>query len=71
MSASPFLPHLRSDLLKSAYRKAAGNELASGKMLSPESSSALAGNAFGLFLDRPELLPPLPGTEAWGGRRYA
>lgn len=60
---SPFLPHLPADRLAQRYNAAKGNELDSGKKHSPESSSALAANAFGFFLDAPELLPPLPGME--------
>jgi hypothetical protein len=63
---SPFLPHLPADRLAQRYNAAKGNELDSGKMLSPESSSALAANAFGFFLAEPERLPPLPGMEDMG-----
>lgn len=41
--------------------KAGGNEVESGKFSSDESSAALAVNTFGWFIERPELLPPLPG----------
>jgi len=63
----PLLNHLKRDLIERAYLTAAGNEIASGKMASPESSSALVANAFGMFLERPHLLPPLPGLPemAW------
>lgn len=64
---SPFLPHLPADRLAQRYNAAKGNELDSGKMHSPESSSALAANAFGFFLDAPERLPPLPGVKDMGG----
>ena len=40
---------------------APGDEIASGKFDSPESSAALAVNTFGFFLHRPRALPPLPG----------
>jgi hypothetical protein len=40
-----------------------GVKVESGKLGSPESSAALAVNAFGWFIDRPELLPPLPGMD--------
>ncbi len=56
-----FLPGLPTDLILASLGKAPGNELKSGKFDSPESSSALAANAFGWFLNRPDLLPPLPG----------
>ena len=39
-----------------------GNEVKSGKFDSPESSAALVANGFGLFLNRPADLPPLPGV---------
>jgi hypothetical protein len=55
------LPGLSADLIRAAYADAPGNEIHSGKFLSPESSSALVANAFGLFLEGPSQLPPLPG----------
>lgn len=54
------------DLITAAYSGAPGNEIASGKMASEESSSALVANAFGFFLGQPEALPPLPGTQPMG-----
>lgn len=41
--------------------EAGGNEVGLGKFGSDESSAALAVNTFGWFIERPELLPPLPG----------
>ncbi len=38
---------------------AGGYEVTSGKLAHPESSSALAVNAFSWFIERPALLPPL------------
>lgn len=61
-----FLPELPADLLRAVYLAAPGNEIGSGKFASPESSAALCANAFGLFLEKPELLPPLPGTLDFG-----
>lgn len=61
-----FLPRLPVDLILDAYRTAPGDELGSGKLLSPESSAALAANTFGVFLSRPADLPPLPGGEECG-----
>jgi hypothetical protein len=49
-----------------AFARSPGNELASGKFASPESSAALAANTFGLFLDRPGDLPAIPGTADFG-----
>ena len=57
-----FLPDLPADALLAALRRSPGNEVDSGKFDSPESSSALAVNAFGWFLERPSALPPLPGV---------
>lgn len=63
----PILPGLPADLIRRCYAAAPGNELASGKFASPESSSALVANCFGLFLDRPAGLPVLPvgRTACW------
>ena len=49
---------------------APGNEIASGKFDSPESSCALVANAFGFFLHRALGLPVLPGCEeeVWPAR---
>lgn len=65
-ASSLFLPYLNAALIEQAYRNSAGNEIDSGKITSPESSAALVANTFGLFLDRPHDLPPLPGTEGLG-----
>lgn len=55
-----FLAGVPQDLVHSALAKAGGNEIESGKLDSPESSAALAVNAFGWFLERPTELPPFP-----------
>lgn len=57
---SLFLPGVCSDAISAALSRAAGNELDSGKLASPESSASLAVNSFGWFLDRPAELPPFP-----------
>ena len=57
---SKFLPGVPEDRILSLLASAGGNELESGKLDSPESSAALAVNAFGWFLDRPANLPPFP-----------
>lgn len=64
---SGILPGLPVDLMRSQLAAGRGNEIGSGKFLSPESSSALAANAFGPFLKKPAALPPLPigGDEEW------
>lgn len=55
-----FLPGVPRDLVQAALIKAGGNEIASGKLASPESSAALAVNAFGWFIERAADLPPFP-----------
>jgi hypothetical protein len=55
-----FLPGVPEDLVRAALSKAGGNEIDSGKLDSPESSAALAVNAFGWFIERPADLPPFP-----------
>ncbi|QCO54498.1 hypothetical protein EOK75_00855 [Pseudorhodobacter turbinis] len=56
-----FLPDLPVDQILVALRAAPGNRLKTGKFDSPESSSALAVNAFGWFLERAAEFPVLPG----------
>lgn len=53
------LPYLPRERIKARYACAPGNELRE-KFLSPQSSAALAANAFGIFLESPELLMGLP-----------
>jgi hypothetical protein len=59
-------PYLPLSLIEAAYRAAPGNEIASGKFFSSESSAALVANTFGLFLDDVHSLPPLPQLEDAG-----
>jgi hypothetical protein len=61
-----FLPGLPAERIRAAYAAAPGNEIDSGKFANPESSAALDANTFGLFLNRPQSLPPLPGTTDCG-----
>lgn len=63
MNDPVFLPGVPADRILAALAAADGKEVESGKFASPESSAALACNAFGWFLDRPGDLPPLPGLE--------
>ena len=65
-----FLPGVPGPEIERIFNAAAGNEIASGKFDSPESSAALAANAFGFFLKRPRDLPPLPdcGRVVWPAR---
>ena len=58
-----FLPGVPGKQIEEIYNAAPGNEFASGKFDSPESSAALAANTFGFFLNRVGDLPPLPGCE--------
>src|SRR5690606_23597825 len=55
--ARALLPGLPIDLIQTCYTAAPGNEIASGKFASPDSSSALVANTFGLFQLRPADLP--------------
>jgi hypothetical protein len=61
-----FLPGLPVESIRAAYIAAPGNEIASGKFTSLESSAALVANAFGLFLENPASIPSLPGTSDCG-----
>lgn len=65
-----FLPGVPGPEIEAIFNAAAGNEIATGKFDSPESSAALAANAFGFFLRRPSDLPALPGCdgETWPAR---
>lgn len=63
------LPGVPINAVISALSKAAGKELESGKFASEESSSALAVNAFGWFIERPTLLPQLPSAPPLQGTR--
>ena len=62
MTDIAFLPGVPVDAVLAALTRSPGNEIASGKFASPESSAALVANAFGWFLGRPKTLPPLPGV---------
>lgn len=57
------LPGVPADLVRLSLDRAGGNELASGKFASSESSAALAANGFGWFIERPNLLPAFPGLD--------
>lgn len=56
-----FLDGVAREHILDRLKKAGGNEVGSGKLGSDESSAALAVNTFGWFIERPELLPALPG----------
>jgi hypothetical protein len=61
-----FLQGVAADHVIGRLRAAGGKEIESGKLASPESSAALAVNTFGWFVERPHLLPPLPGLAHTG-----
>ncbi|WP_396594861.1 PGN_0703 family putative restriction endonuclease [Brevundimonas sp. R86498] len=61
MTRPEFLPGVDAAHVTERLRLAGGKEIESGKLLSPESSAALAVNTFGWFASRPHLLPPFPG----------
>ena len=65
-----FLPGVPGPEVEAIFDAAPGNEIASGKFDSPESSAALAANAFGFFLNRASALPAMPGCkgESWPAR---
>ena len=65
--APNFLPGESEERLRAIYGRAAGNEIASGKFASPQSSAALAANGFGWFLDRPGDCPLFPALADLGG----
>ena len=62
-----FLPGVPGSEIEKIFNAAPGNEIATGKFDSPESSAALAANAFGFFLNRAWDMPPLPccDKEKW------
>ena len=62
MTEPDFLPGVPAAAVLAALARSPGNEVASGKFAAPESSAALAVNAFGWFLDRPRSMLPLPGV---------
>lgn len=59
-----FLPDLPVEGILECLQRSPGHEIRSGKFDSPESSAALVANAFGWFLNRSRMLPPLPGVPA-------
>lgn len=66
MEQITYLEGVPADHVRERLQAAGGNEEVSGKLASPESSAALAVNAFGWFIPRPELLPAFPGlTDAF------
>ena len=68
-----FLPGVPAADIERILDAAPGDEIGRGKFDHPESSAALAANAFGFFLHRAEELPPLPSCAAagWPARSLA
>jgi len=66
MSEPEFLDGVPSRHVLDRLAAAGGKEVESGKLLSPDSSAALAVNTFGWFVPPPrrKLLPPFPGLES-------
>jgi Restriction Endonuclease associating with ARP len=58
-----FLAGIPEQYVRERLAKAGGKEIESGKFANPDSSAALAVNAFGWFIDRPADLPQLPNLE--------
>lgn len=63
-----FLPDLPVDRITACFARSPGHEMRHGKFDSPESSAALSANGFGWFMERPGLLPMLPGVFGWPAR---
>ena len=70
---SRFLPGVPGREIEKIFNAAPRREIATGKFDSPESSAALAANAFGYFLPRVEEMPPVPGCrqETWRPKALA
>ena len=62
MQSGRFLSGLPAERIETLLSRSPGSELATGKFDNPDSSAALAANAFGRFLEHPRGLPPLPGV---------
>ena len=63
-----FLPGVPGPDIEAIFEAAPGNEIGTGKFDSPESSAALAANAFGFFLNRASDLPARRVARANPGR---
>lgn len=69
--ALELLPGVPAEYVWTRLAAAGGKEIESGKFMSPDSSAALAVNAFAWFHEQPALLPAIPGTgnAGWPARR--
>lgn len=56
------LPGIPADKVAERLARSPGSEFSTGKFTSPESSAALAVNAFGWFIDRAKSLPAMAGV---------
>ncbi len=61
-----FWPGVAVDHVIQRLRATGGKEIETGKFMSPQSSAALAVNAFGWFIERPEMLPKVRGLGSVG-----
>lgn len=60
LTSEGLFDYLPIDKIKDSFARSPGNEIASGKLASPESSAARAANALGIFIEQPASLPPIP-----------
>ncbi len=65
-NALGLLPGVYEEYVRERLAAAGGKEVESGKFQSPDSSAALAVNAFAWFHSQPALLPLFPGTQVAG-----
>ena len=64
LTENVFLPGVPKERILKSLAASPGNEIASGKLLSPVSSAALAVNSIGWFIERTDLFPAFPGMES-------
>ena len=65
MTEDPFLPGVPVAHIRARLAAAGGDEIRSGKFAHPESSAALAVNAFGWFIERPMDCRRYPAPQRW------
>ena len=61
--ALTLLPGVPEELVRRCFDRRSADKIANGQSFSLDYSSELIANAFGWFLERPHLLPSLPGLE--------
>jgi len=64
MPVFDFLPDIPTQHILERLKMAGGNEIESGKLLSPQSSAALVVDSFGPFIKLPKALPQIPGLSS-------